>query len=74
MKVRIKSYKKVPQSFIQSINNIDEATGNVMEPYTVRLEKFYFFGLVKIESIQSVEFPRGFDHKKELKTGREWVN
>ena len=42
---RIVSYEKVPQSFLASINGMDNGTGQVMEPYDVDLEKFVFFGL-----------------------------
>ena len=69
----IKSYKKVKQSFLGSINSINEDTGGIREPYSVVLEKTTWWS-GKSEVVKEILLPKGFDHKKELRTGREWVN
>jgi hypothetical protein len=72
-KYKIISYKKKEQSFLSSINSIDHTTGGISEPYEIKLEKFSFFGLIKSKVTKNVSLPRGFNHKKELTKGREWV-
>ena len=71
-KYYIKSYKKISQSFLTMINSIDETTGNPTEPYEIKLEKIGWFGR-KSEVVKKVYLPKGFNHSKELTTGREWV-
>lgn len=69
----IKGYEKIEVSFLSSLNRIDETKGGVKEPYDIFLEKHYFFGLLKKNITKRVYLPRGFNHKKELVTGREFV-
>lgn len=71
---RIKSYKKIKQSFLASINSMDETTGGIKEPYDITLDKFSFFGLVHNVVTKRVMLPKGFNHQKELISGREWKN
>lgn len=72
--LKIKSYKKIKQSFLASINTIDETTGNMTEPYEIILEQSSFFNLIKKEVVKNVNLPMGFNHSVELVTGREWID
>lgn len=69
----IKGYKKIEVSFLSNLNRIDETRGGVKEPYDIFLEKHYFFGLLKKNITKRVYLPRGFNHKKELVRGREFI-
>jgi hypothetical protein len=71
-KYYIKSYKKIPQSFLAMINSFDDTTGSASEPYEIKLERVGWFGR-KTEVIKNVYLPIGFNHSKELTTGRQWV-
>lgn len=71
-RARILSYEKIPQSFMQMINSIDHTYGNPQEPYEVRLEIFWCWGLFRYEITQRINLPKGFNHELELRTGREW--
>jgi hypothetical protein len=71
-KYYIKSYVKEPQNFMAAINSMDHTYGNIHEPYSITLERVGWFGM-KSEVVRKVSLPRGFNHQKELTTGREWV-
>ncbi len=78
-KYYIKSYKKLEQSFLAGLNTMVASTGineqfrGIQEPYEIKLKKVIFFGLIKSTVTKRVQLPKGFNHKKELIKGREWI-
>ncbi len=54
------------------INSIDEGTGNILEPYELKLMKFMFWGLYSFEVWKRINLPRGFNHEEEFIKGREF--
>lgn len=66
------NYEKIRTSFLSRINSICDSTGQVKEPYDIFLEKRSFFGLRKKRLTKRVYLPQGFNHEKELQTGREF--
>jgi len=76
-KYYIESYKKEEQSFLGMLNShshdgdFKQPVGYT-EPYKIKLKRVGFLGISKIIE-RNVRLPKGFNHKKELIKGREWV-
>jgi len=66
-KYYIESYKKIEQSFLGRVNS-------GKEPYEITLKKVSQFVWLTSTIEKIVELPIGFNAKKELTTGREWIN
>ena len=79
-KYYIESYEKKEQSLLAGLNTMVSNTGineqfrGIQEPYEIKLKKVMFFGLISVEVTKNVQLPKGFNHKKELTKGREWIN
>lgn len=76
-KYYIESYKKEKQSFLGLLNSHShdgdfKQPAGYTEPYTITLKKVGFLGITKTIE-KKVRLPKGFNHKKELTKGREWL-
>lgn len=69
----IRSYIKEEQNFLARLNSIDHTYGNTHEPYKLTLRCVMWPGIKLPDMVLDRSFPGGFDHKRQLVTGREFV-
>lgn len=72
-KYYIESYKKQSQSFLASINSINNTTGGISEPYEIKLKRVMFFGLFVTYVNKIIYLPKGYNVKNELIKGRRYI-
>jgi len=71
-KYYIESYEKKEVNFLASLNQMNHSTGNMpKEPYIITLRRVGFWGTKIVK--RDVNLPRGFNYRKELTKGREFI-
>lgn len=71
MKYYIIAYEKIPQTFRQSLNCVDNR-GIMMEPYDVILRYSALFGIISGEKVERIYLPKGYDATRDLLPGRQF--